>query len=77
MRTMAEWWTRGLAVRFSRVLPAGHWRTAGLVVVAVLIGSVTAEAQVSVEFAEGILAPAAQEMGNAGVDGSPQILHSD
>jgi hypothetical protein len=74
MRTMAERWTRGLAVRFTRVLSAGHWRTAGLVVAAVLIGSVTAEAQVSVEFAEGSLAPAAEEMGNAGVDGSPGTM---
>src|SRR5688572_31993611 len=74
MRTMAERWTRGLAVRFSRVVSADHWRSAVLVVAAVLIGSVTAEAQVSVEFAEGSLAPAAQEMGNAGVDGSPGTM---
>ena len=74
MRTMAERWTRGLAVCFSRVLSADPWRTAVLVVAAVLIGSVTAEAQISVEFAEGSLAPAAEEMGNAGVDGSPGTM---
>jgi hypothetical protein len=74
MRTMAERWTRGLVVCFSRVLSADPWRTAVLVVAAVLIGSVTAEAQISVEFAEGSLAPAAEEMGNAGVDGSPGTM---
>ena len=74
MRTMAEWWTRGLSARFSGVLPAGHWRTAGLLVAAIVLGSVRAEAQVSAEFAEGSLAPAADEMGNAGVDGSPESM---
>jgi hypothetical protein len=35
---------------------------------------VSVEAQVSVEFAEGTLAPAAQEMANAGVDGSAEKI---
>ena len=70
MRTIAEWWTRGLASRFRGFTTTWSWRTAYLVVAAVTMGSATAEAQVSVEFAEGVLAPAAQEMGAAGVDGS-------
>jgi hypothetical protein len=74
MRTIAEWWTRGLVSPFSGSAAAGHWRTACLVVAAVAIGAVSAEAQVSVEFAEGNLAPAAEEMGNAGVDGSPESM---
>jgi hypothetical protein len=41
---------------------------------AVLLGAANAHAQVSVEFAEGSLAPAAEEMAAAGVDGSREGL---
>jgi len=48
-----------------------HARTAWLIVATILAGSATVRAQaVNVEFAEGALAPAAEEMANAGVDGS-------
>jgi hypothetical protein len=76
MRTIAEWWTRGLASWVSNLAVAvhAHWKTACLVIAAIAIGTVSAEAQVSVEFAEGALAPAAEEMGAAGVDGSPDSM---
>jgi len=65
MRTMAEMAT-GLAAAIT------GWRVrVALVLVGFFVGAATAHAQdVSVEFAEGTLAPAAEEMAAAGVDGS-------
>ena len=65
MRTMAEMAT-GLAAAIT------GWRVRmALVLVGFFVGAATAHAQdVSVEFAEGTLAPAAEEMAAAGVDGS-------
>ena len=63
--------TRNLAALLGRV---ARWN-ASLVVAGVLAGSVNAPAQtLTMEFAEGNLAPAAQEMAAAGVDGSAESL---
>ncbi len=65
MRTMAEMAT-GLAAAMS-----GSRVRMALVLVGMFVGAATAHAQdVNVEFAEGSLAPAAEEMAAAGVDGS-------
>jgi hypothetical protein len=65
MRTMAEMAT-GLAAAIT-----GCRVRMALVLVGFFVGAATAHAQdVSVEFAEGTLAPAAEEMAAAGVDGS-------
>ena len=70
MRTMAK-----AAVSVAAMFgSAERWqcaRTAWLMVMAIAAGAATVYAQdVSVEFAESTLAPAAEEMANAGVDGS-------
>ena len=63
--------TRNLAALLGRV---ARWN-ASLVVAGLLAGSVNAQAQtLTMEFAEGNLAPAAQEMAAAGVDGSTESL---
>jgi hypothetical protein len=63
--------TWNLAARLGRV---ARWN-ASLVVAGLLAGSVNAPAQtLTMEFAEGNLAPAAQEMAAAGVDGSTESL---
>jgi hypothetical protein len=65
MRTMAE-----VAGNVAVLVSQSRLR-AGLVVLGILLGAAAAGAQeVSVEFAENNLAPAAEEMANAGVDGS-------
>ena len=65
MRTMAEM-AKGLAA----VIPLSRVRMA-LILVGMLVGGATAHAQeVNAEFAEGSLAPAAEEMAGAGIDGS-------
>ena len=65
MRTMAEMAT-GLAAAIS-----GCRVRMALILVGIFVGAATAHAQdVNVEFAEGSLAPAAEEMAAAGVDGS-------
>jgi hypothetical protein len=65
MRTMAE-----MAAGLAAVISGSRVRMA-LILIGVLVGSATAHAQeVTVEFAEGSLAPAAEEMAGAGVDGS-------
>ena len=65
MRTMAEM-TMGLVAAIS-----GCRGRIALILVGILMGAATAHAQdVNVEFAEGSLAPAAEEMAAAGVDGS-------
>jgi hypothetical protein len=65
MRTMV-----GVAGRVVSLVARAHTRVA-LVILSILPGAVVAQAQeVSVEFAENNLAPAAEEMANAGVDGS-------
>ena len=65
MRTMAEVAT-GLAAAIS-----GCRGRMALILVGIFMGAATAHAQdVNVEFAEGSLAPAAEEMAAAGVDGS-------
>ena len=65
MRTMAEMAT-GLAAAIS-----GSRVRMALILVGIFVGAATAHAQdVNVEFAEGSLAPAAEEMAAAGVDGS-------
>ena len=65
MRTMADMAT-GLAPAIS-----GSRGRVALVLLGILMGAPTAHAQdVNVEFAEGSLAPAAEEMAAAGVDGS-------
>lgn len=63
--------TRNLAALLGRV---ARWN-ASLVVAGLLAGSVSAQAQtLTTEFAVGNLAPAAQEMAAAGVDGSTDSL---
>jgi hypothetical protein len=65
MRTMAEMAT-GLAAAIS-----GSRVRVALILVGIFVGAATAHAQdVNVEFAEGSLAPAAEEMAASGVDGS-------
>jgi hypothetical protein len=64
MRTMAEMATGLAAVSGSRARMA-------LILVGIVAGAAPAQAQdVNVEFAEGSLAPAAEEMAASGVDGS-------
>ena len=65
MRTRAEMAT-GLAAAIS-----GSRVRMALILVGIFVGAATAHAQeVNAEFAEGSLAPAAEEMAAAGVDGS-------
>jgi len=69
MRTKAKV-ARGLAAA-GMAMRRAHARTAWLIVAMIVAGSAPVRAQsVSAEFAEGALAPAAEEMANAGVDGS-------
>jgi len=61
---------KGLAAIFASAR-ARHTRTAFILAAAIFSAAATVHAQeVSVEFAEATLAPAAEEMANAGVDGS-------
>jgi hypothetical protein len=58
-----------------RVGGAGRWRMPALVVAALLVGSIDAQAQaLTGDFATYNLAPAAQEMAGAGIDGSTESL---
>jgi hypothetical protein len=69
MRTMATA-AKGLAAVCG---PVAEWhaRTVWLMAAAIVAGAATVHAQeVTVEYAESTLAPAAEEMANAGVDGS-------
>jgi len=68
MRTIVHW----AAATFGSA--RAHRARVGLAAAAVLIGAANAQAQVSEEFAEGSLAPAAEEMAAAGVDGSREGL---
>jgi hypothetical protein len=71
MRIMGQSkWTVG-----ARVGGAGRWQGAALVVAVLLAGSIDAQAQeLTGDFATYNLAPAAQEMASAGLDGSTQSL---
>ena len=72
MRTMFDW-SRCAAARFAGA-PARDLGRVWLMLAAIVIGSGRVEAQVSPEFAEFNLAPAAEEMAAAGVDGSLETL---
>jgi hypothetical protein len=71
MRIMGQsTWTVG-----ARLGGVGRWQRSALVVAALLAGSIDAHAQaLTADFAAGNLAPAAQDMAGAGVDGSTQSL---
>jgi hypothetical protein len=70
MPTMFDWTIGGLASHLAGASRAHTLEKMGVMIAAIVISSGTVEAQVSPEFAEANLAPAAEEMAAAGVDGS-------
>jgi len=74
MRTNVTWTRDGVGESGRLEMATRVMTKACLIALVSALGVVRGEAQVSVEFAEGTLAPAAQEMANAGVDGSAEKI---